>query len=68
MSTTPTTECGLCQNDLTNDNWCEPCEKEEFEREYLLSVEDEMRAEFVMSWVCGGGDPQDAKSAYRMGL
>lgn len=29
-------------------------------------MESEMRAEFVMSWVCGGGAAEDASTAYAL--
>ena len=28
----------------------------------------EIRAEFAMSWICGGGNPADVNSAWNMGL
>lgn len=31
-------------------------------------AEAEMRAEHAMSWVCGGGRPEDASTAYGLGL
>ena len=43
-----------------------PERQEALLREWEIQQESEMRAEFVMSWVCGGGDPADAGTAWLM--
>ena len=45
-------------------DWMTPEEQEAYAAAEAISREGEMRAEFAMSWVCGGGLAEDAGSAY----
>ena len=57
------TKCYYCEGDFAptnpNDDVCTSCLDD-----FSAQAESEMRAEFAMSYVCGGGAPEDASAAY----
>ncbi len=44
---------------------CDGCEQEAYEQDQLYGQEGEIEAEFIMSWINGGGSPDDAIRAFR---
>ncbi len=58
------TEYGI-KTYATREAYCDACEQEAYEQDQLEAQLGEIEAEFIMSWVNGGGSPSDARLAFK---